>query len=1010
MDVPTAFSPGAEVWVNAPYLISAEMHSTLGNTPSWIDAKFAITSPTPFPWVRMRAIDKIDGVIIAIWRFDAVKKSFDGNQLVWEAIGRDALYGVQDNSLRPPTAFLQPGQISTDPSYTEWPTAPLANAADFEEAAFPAVTEKIGPNYTNKAALRGWAVKDMTRFAAGNANSPSRPIIAVYNRGKDIIPNGQVTPLGDTAEGELLTSNFSQAQGDSANTLIRDVTKSWPWTAEEGVGIGYDYRTVWPGKVDPFAASGQAMELFPRGSQVGGIPCIDFPIPCYPCPHPHIDGCADCMPPSTRTCISTVDVVVNWTRTFGGGGSWAFISDGEPLPPNAGGGIFEGGTIDNYICCPGVVDSCSREGSTGLSVTASPLTDCGYSDWCGNEHIADWEDYPEYTASVGTVQILTVPTYPDSNGFWFLEQSISLTEIPTPSEACDAVAPGTDPFTDYTSITAYAAWRRTDIPPWECAYKSSFITVVQNLTVNLYVGSLQDGDSWVNIGAGSAYVVCRGNSYLSYTVLVPSSLGYFESGGVSLSGAVQAFADGGDRQTLDDAICNAVAALVPYVPSSAPDNDLFVNAFNVISLPFSTTLDTTGATTEPGEILDLCAPTGNTVWYKFTPLTNMTIKADTFGSDFDTVLAAYTGTALDNLVEIACNDDDPDCGCLQSKVTFEGIAGTTYYFQAGSYDGGGGGNMIFNLYDPPAPPPCIPPIIVEVTADNMAIYSRARAFGMGTNNANATTTALVPHMEDTWNPAAGQYFVKREIIANDYGVNAGHELDNLARSYLLTKSSAQHGYITLLVTLAGFLKAITGPFLTKPLQAGDSVDIGPGLGMTFNIETGPYIVDNLVYTWPDDISALTVSQRPASLTDGTGGGNVRNIGMASAGEGAIFESDWIDPLNTFDIGSGTGYPCVTIVHNLGVIPTKVMIVAAKHRIQNWYNTEEVDAAEPLFVTPAFFYTLRDTWVGYRVLSSDENQMVLAIAKWIASVAPLAGFSDMGLLATSDYFFKVFLNV
>jgi hypothetical protein len=278
--------------------------------------------------------------------------------------------------------------------------------------------------------------------------------------------------------------------------------------------------------------------------------------------------------------------------------------------------------------------------------------------------------------------------------------------------------------------------------------------------------------------------------------------------------------------------------------------------------------------------------------------------------------------------------------------------------------------------------------------------------GMGTTNANETTTAEVTHMEDTWNPTAGQYFVKREVLANDYGINDAHELDNLARSYLLVKTNAQHGYITLLVTLSGFLKAITGPFLTKPLQAGDSVDIGAGMGIAFDIEAGPYIVDNLVYTWPDDISKLTCSQRPASLTDAPGAGSVRNIGMASAGEGEIFESDWIEPI-TFDRGTGSGFPCVTIQHNMGVIPTTVLIVSAKTRIQNWYDKLEVDAAEPFFVSPSFFDTTINRWVGYRVVSSDENRMVIAISELTVSRAIP---SPEQYSFTFDHFFKVFLNV
>ena len=54
---------------------------------------------------------------------------------------------------------------------------------------------------------------------------------------------------------------------------------------------------------------------------------------------------------------------------------------------------------------------------------------------------------------------------------------------------------------------------------------------------------------------------------------------------------------------------------------------------------------------------------------------------DTLGSNFDTVLAVYTGNALNNLVMVGCDDDA--AGGRQSRVTFTATAGTTYRVQVG---------------------------------------------------------------------------------------------------------------------------------------------------------------------------------------------------------------------------------------------------------------------------------------------------------------------------------------
>ncbi|HYI65773.1 MAG TPA: hypothetical protein VEW95_02500 [Candidatus Limnocylindrales bacterium] len=77
---------------------------------------------------------------------------------------------------------------------------------------------------------------------------------------------------------------------------------------------------------------------------------------------------------------------------------------------------------------------------------------------------------------------------------------------------------------------------------------------------------------------------------------------------------------------------------------------------------------------------------GHSVWYTVVgnggPMT-----LDTGGSDFDTVIAAYTAGAA-GLTEVACNDDealDPYGVSRQAKLTIETDAGVVYYVQIGGY-------------------------------------------------------------------------------------------------------------------------------------------------------------------------------------------------------------------------------------------------------------------------------------------------------------------------------------
>ena len=135
-----------------------------------------------------------------------------------------------------------------------------------------------------------------------------------------------------------------------------------------------------------------------------------------------------------------------------------------------------------------------------------------------------------------------------------------------------------------------------------------------------------------------------------------------------------------------------------------PANDDFADAVPLTSadLPFVNEpmgISTVGATTEVAEPQPSCAPAGSTVWYRFTASADGDVVADTFGGigPFDTVLAAYTGTSLVDLNEVACDDDH--AGSQQSRLVLTLTAGQTVFLQVGGY-GGDQGDLRFNLSVP----------------------------------------------------------------------------------------------------------------------------------------------------------------------------------------------------------------------------------------------------------------------------------------------------------------------
>jgi hypothetical protein len=104
-------------------------------------------------------------------------------------------------------------------------------------------------------------------------------------------------------------------------------------------------------------------------------------------------------------------------------------------------------------------------------------------------------------------------------------------------------------------------------------------------------------------------------------------------------------------------------------------NDNFANATVVTG---GTVLGSNAASTgELGEpaAFDTSMPI-NSVWWSWTASAGGATEINTFGSDFDTQLAVYTGSSVGSLTLVVANDDS---GGLQSQVFFNAAAGVTYY-------------------------------------------------------------------------------------------------------------------------------------------------------------------------------------------------------------------------------------------------------------------------------------------------------------------------------------------
>jgi subtilisin len=131
------------------------------------------------------------------------------------------------------------------------------------------------------------------------------------------------------------------------------------------------------------------------------------------------------------------------------------------------------------------------------------------------------------------------------------------------------------------------------------------------------------------------------------------------------------------------------------VPVLRPANDAFASAQALTGANATVTGTNVNATKESGEPNHANNTGGKSVWYKWTPQASGTTTIDTAGSNFDTVLAVYTGSAVNSLTHIASNDDDAALG-QQSKVSFTANAGTTYQIAVDGF-GAAAGNINMRL-------------------------------------------------------------------------------------------------------------------------------------------------------------------------------------------------------------------------------------------------------------------------------------------------------------------------
>jgi hypothetical protein len=139
------------------------------------------------------------------------------------------------------------------------------------------------------------------------------------------------------------------------------------------------------------------------------------------------------------------------------------------------------------------------------------------------------------------------------------------------------------------------------------------------------------------------------------------------------------------------AVTGSIKLSWTFAPSTpiGPANNNFAAAQVLSGTSGRVTGTNVGATKETGEPTVAGNPGGKSVWYKWTATTTGTATFATAGSSFDTVLGAFTGTAVNALTLVAQNDDIASSDS-SSRITFNAVAGRTYFIVIDGFQGASG--------------------------------------------------------------------------------------------------------------------------------------------------------------------------------------------------------------------------------------------------------------------------------------------------------------------------------
>ena len=342
--------------------------------------------------------------------------------------------------------------------------------------------------------------------------------------------------------------------------------------------------------------------------------------------------------------------------------------------------------------------------------------------------------------------------------------------------------------------------------------------------------------------------------------------------------------------------------------------------------------DTSGASGEAGEPQHGGNATPASVWFRYDATEAGTVTVRSQFSNFDTILAAYSGSSLGSLTLLAANDDAP--GQTWSEASFTVAAGQSYHIALDGKAGATGTGVLgFEFSEIVA----APEIVVEQPAAT-GLVDGVSAVAFGNVNAGATTqrvftirntgTADLTGLAATWDGNAAGRFTAGAFGATTLAPGASTTLTvtfapvaagNQSGTLRIASNDADENPFDVTVSGTGVAAEIA---VEQPANTGltdgvsginfGNVNLGVAAPLTFTIRnTGNAAMTGLAATVDGSNAAEFVAGALGATTLNPGQSTTVTVTFTPAAAGARTAALHIasnDPdENPFDIAmSGTG--------------------------------------------------------------------------------------------------------